>query len=226
MAKQQEDKFGDIEVVLTRSEQFIENNQKKLLNGLIVVLIIVAAIFGYKKYILEPRGEEAASQLFGAQNYFEKDSLHLALNGDGNISGFIDIADKYSSTAVGNLANYYAGICYLYIGEYENAITYLEKFSSDDFLVVNLAKSNIGDAYMQLENYAKAAEYYKKAASSNKNDFSTPLFLMKGALASEKSDNYQAALELYEKIKRDFPNSSEARDVEKYIMRAEIILKK
>ncbi|MDE5611983.1 MAG: tetratricopeptide repeat protein, partial [Odoribacter sp.] len=163
-----------------------------------------------------------ANQIFGAQNYFEKDSFNLALYGDGNVLGFIEIADKYSSTPSGNLANLYAGVSYLHIGEYDNAIKYLNKFSSDDLLLANLAIANIGDAYMQLGNYKKAAEYYQKAASSKTNDFSTPSFLMKQGLALEKADNYKEALKAYEKIEKQYPTSVEARDIEKYIERARL----
>lgn len=228
MSKEQkhEDKFEHIEEALTRGEQFIENNQKILINTVIVILVLIAAFLGYNKFIKQPRIAEAANQIFGAQNYFEQDSFNLALNGDGNITGFLEIADNYGSTPAGNLANYYSGLCYLYTGEYQKAIQYLEKFSSDDLLVSNLAIANIGDAYMQLGEYQKAANYYQKATSSKINDFSTPLFLMKNALAYEKAQDYAAALKIYEKIENEFPNTPEARDIEKYITRAKMNLKK
>ena len=140
--------------------------------------------------------------------------------------GFIEIVDKYSSTPSGNLAKYYAGLSYLYMGEYQNAIQYLEKFSSDDLLLSNLAKANIGDAYMQLGEYRKAAENYKKAAASKTNDFSTPTFLMKNGLALEKSNDYSGALKVYEQIEQEYPASPEGRDIEKYIERAQLKLKK
>lgn len=217
-----EDGFEHLEDALTSSEQFIEKNQKMLINIVLVLVIIIGGYFGYKHLVSEPKAQEASSQIFGAQNYFEKDSFNLALNGDGNILGFIEIADKYSSTPAGNLANFYAGLSYLYMGEYENAIASLKKFSSDDLLMNNMAIANIGDAYMQMGNYAKAAEYYNKATASKLNDFSTPVFLMKNALALEKSNNYAAALKIYEKINQEFPASPEGRDIEKYIERAKL----
>lgn len=217
-----EDGFEHLEGALTSSEQFIEKNQKMLINIVLVLVIIIGGYFAYKHLVAEPKAQEASSQIFGAQNYFEKDSFNLALNGDGNILGFIEIADKYSSTPAGNLANYYAGLSYLYLGEYENAITALKKFSSDDLLLSNMAVANIGDAYMQLGNYAKAAENYSKAANSKVNDFSTPVFLMKNALALEKSNDYAGALKIYEKIDKEFPSSPEGREIEKYIERAKL----
>ena len=203
-----------------------EKNQKMIVNVVLVLVVIIAGYFGYNRFIAEPHAQEAANQIFGAQNYFEKDSFNLALNGDGNVLGFIEIADKYSSTPSGNLAKYYAGLSYLYMGEYQNAIQYLEKFSSDDLLLSNLAKANIGDAYMQLGEYRKAAENYKKAAASKTNDFSTPTFLMKNGLALEKSNDYSGALKVYEQIEQEYPASPEGRDIEKYIERAQLKLKK
>lgn len=229
MAKEQkkhEDGFEQLEDALTNSEQFIERNQKMIINVIIGLIVVIAAYFGYNKFISEPKAIESANQIFGAQNYFEKDSFNLALNGDGNILGFIEIADKYSSTPSGNLANYYAGLSYLYTGEYENAIQYLKKFSSDDLLMSNLALANIGDAYMQLGEYKKAADHYKKAAASKTNDFSTPMFLLKNGLALEKSNDFSGALKSYELIEKDYPTSAEARDIEKYIERTQLQLKK
>ena len=229
MAKEQkkhEDGFEQLEGALTNSEQFIEKNQKMIINVILVLIVIIAAYFGYNRFILEPKITEAANQIFGAQNYFEKDSFNLALNGDGNALGFLEIADKYSSTPSGNLANYYAGLSYLYTGEYENAIQYLKKFSSDDLLMNNMAIANIGDAYMQLGDYKKAADHYKKAAASKTNDFSTPVFLMKNGLALEKAGDYKAALKTYETLEKDYPLSPEARDIEKYIERVQLQIKK
>ena len=224
--KKKEDGFEQLEDALTNSEQFIEKNQKMIVNIIIALIIIIGAYFGYNKFIYEPKATEAANQIFGAQNYFERDSFNLALNGDGNTLGFIEIIDKYGSTPSGNLANYYAGLSYLYTGDYQNAIKYLNKFSSEDLLMTNMAIANIGDAYMQLGEYKKAAEHYKKAAASKVNDFSTPMFLMKNGLALEKAGDYNAALKSYEQIEKDFPSSTEARDIEKYIERAQLNLKK
>lgn len=224
MAKEQkkQDGFEQIEDALTNSEQFIEKNQKMIINVVIALIVIVGAYFSYQRFIVEPKVKEASNQIFGAQNYFEKDSFNLALNGDGNILGFVEIADKYSSTPSGNLAKFYAGLSYLYTGDYQNAIKYLEKFSSDDLLLANMAIANIGDAYMQLGDYKKAAENYKKAAASKTNDFSTPIFLMKNGLALEKANDFNGALKVYEQIEKEYPNSPEARDIEKYIERAKL----
>lgn len=224
--KKREDGFEQLEDALTSSEQFIEKNQKMIINVIIILMVLVGAYFSYNRFIVVPKANEAANQIFMAQNYFEKDSFNLALNGDGNNPGFIEITEKYGSTPSGNLANYYAGLSYLYTGEYENAIKYLKKFSADDLLLGNMAIANIGDAYMQLGNFKQAKDYYKKAAASKVNDFSTPLFLMKKGLAAEKAGDFKEALETYEEIETDFPAAPEARDIEKYIERVRIQLNK
>lgn len=224
--KKHEDGFEQLEDALTNSEQFIEKNQKMIVNIILALIIIIGAYFGYQKFVSEPKAVEASNQIYGAQDYFAKDSFNLALNGDGNILGFVEIADKYSSTPSGNLANYYAGLSYLYTGEYENAIKHLKKFSSEDLLMNNMAIANIGDAYMQLGDYKKAAEHYQKAAAAKTNEFSTPIFLMKSGMASEKAGDYRNALKSYEQLEREYPNSPEARDIEKYIERSQLQIKK
>lgn len=229
MSKQQkkhEDSFEHLEDALSSSEQFIEKNQKMIINVVLILIIIIGAWFSYNRFIVEPKAQEASSQIFGAQNYFERDSFNLALNGDGNILGFLEIIEKYGSTPAGNLANYYAGLSYLYTGDYQNAIQYLGKFSSDDLLLSNMAIANMGDAYMQLGEYKKAADQYKKAAASKTNDFSTPIFLMKNGLALEKADDYKGALKVYEQLEKEYPNAPESRDIEKYIERAQLKINK
>lgn len=224
--KKKDDGFEQLESALTNGEQFIEKNQKMIVNVILALLVIVLAYFAYNRFVSAPKTEEAANQIFGAQNQFARDSFNLALHGDGNTLGFLEIIERYGSTPSGNLAHYYAGLSYLRLGEYENAIRHLKKFSADDFLLANMALANIGDAYMQLGDYPAAASHYAKAAASNANDFSTPMFLQKNGLALEKTGDYAGALKCYRRINSDFPNSSEARDIEKYIQRAKLNIKK
>ncbi|WP_294139716.1 tetratricopeptide repeat protein [uncultured Sanguibacteroides sp.] len=214
------DGFEQIEEVTISTEQFIEKNQNLLIKIIIVIIVVIGVVLGYHKFYKQPLAKEAMNQMFKAENLFERDSFNLALNGEGDVLGFLDIIEKYGSTPSGNLANYYAGLCYLYNGDYNNAIKYLEKFSSNDFVFKSLAKSNIGDAYMQLGDYKKAADYYKKAANEDTNELTAPIILMKAGLAFEKANDYKSALTMYERIEKEFISSMEFRDIEKYITRA------
>nr|WP_320120376.1 tetratricopeptide repeat protein [uncultured Marinifilum sp.] len=220
-----EDNFENLEEALSKTEQYIEKNQKKLTSIAFAVIVVAVAIFAYQKYYRTPLEQKAQNQLFQAQRYFEQDSFKLALNGDENYPGFIDIVDEFGSTTAGNLSQYYAGISYLRIGEFQNAIDHLNSFSSDDFILSALAKSAIGDSYMELGESKKAASNYMDASSLNSNDFTTPIYLQKAGLAYEMTGDYKKALTAYEKIEKDFAKSAEARDVEKYITRAKAMIK-
>ena len=215
-----DDQFAQVEGALTRTEQFIEDNQDKIVKIVGAFVAVAALILGYQNFYLEPLEKEAQTEIFNAEIYFAKDSFSLALNGDDQYLGFLDIADDYSSTKAGNLANYYAGLSYLYLGEFENAIDYLEAFDSDDIILSSLAIGCIGDAYMELGDQDKAMDYYEDAAENNDNEFTTPRFLMKQATVHELQGNYEEALELYNIINDDYRPSREGQNVAKYIARA------
>lgn len=218
--KKKTDGFEQIEEATISTEQFIEKNQKLIVRGILLVLVVAALIFGYHRFYKEPLAKEALTKLATAEENFGKDSFNLALHGDDNAYGLLDIIDKYGSTPSGNLAQYYAGLSYLYLGEYQNAIKHLEKFSSKDRVFSNLAKSNIGDAYMEMGDYRNAAEYYKRATSANTNELTAPQILMKAGLAYEKANDFKSALAMYEKLEKEFSKSIEAGEIEKYITRA------
>ena len=215
-----EDQFAQVEGALTKTEQFFEDNQKKIARIFGGIVAVIAIYLGYQNFYMEPLEKEAQTEMFSAEINFAKDSFSLALNGDDQYLGFIDIADDYSSTKAGKLANYYAGLSYLYLGEYENAIDYLEDFNSNDIVLSSLAIGCIGDAYLELDDKEKALSYYKKAANNHNNEFTTPRFLMKQATVHELQGNYEEALDIYNVINEDYRQSREGQNVAKYIERA------
>ncbi len=217
---QTEDRIVAVEEALSKTEQFIESKKNLLSYIVLGIVILVAAYLGYTKFILAPKEIDAQSQMFVAEQYFEKDSLELAIYGDGNYLGFIDIISEYRITKSANLAKYYLGICYLKQGDFDNAIKYLKKYKSKDKMVAPMAKGAIGDAYMELNETDKALEYYLKAAELNDNELTSPLFLMKAGWTYEILNDFEEAANVYEKIKQEFPRSFEARDIDKYIARA------
>jgi len=211
-----------VEETLTRTEQFLESNWKSITYGLVVVAVIVGIVWLYNRRI-DSKTEEALSQMYVAEDYFDNDSLDLALYGDGNYLGFIDIADEYKFTRPGNLANYYAGICFLRSGQYEDAIDYLEKFKKRDISISPVALGCIGDAYVELGETDKGIDYYLRASNYTENSFYNPLYLMKAAQLHELEGQYKEALNLYQRIKEEYPESSEGRNIEKYIARVKVI---
>lgn len=213
-------------------EFFYEKNKKAINYGGLAILAVIGLFSFYKFYWLPGQEKEASAESFFAQNYFEKDSFNIALNGGVNVQtvdgpktmmGFKDLADNYSSTKAGNLSNYYAGICLLRTGNFQEAIDYLEKFDGTDEVVGPVAIGAIGDANMELNKIDDAIKFYLKAADKSNNEFTTPMYLKKAAFAYELKANYTEALATYERIKTEFSKSNEARDIEKYIARVKVL---
>jgi tetratricopeptide (TPR) repeat protein len=228
MAKHKKDEnpstISSVEETLTRTEQYLEENYKTLLIGLAAIVLLVGLGWLAKIY-LNKRNDEAQSQMFQAEKYLEIDSLKLALNGDGNYLGFLDIAKDYKFTNSGNLARYCAGICYLHLGNYNEAIDFLNKYSKKDKVIGSLAIGATGDAYVELGNVEKGVSKYIEAADYAKNSFNSPIFLMKAAEIYESTGKYQEALNLYERIQNKYPESTEGTTIEKNIARVKLLIK-
>jgi tetratricopeptide (TPR) repeat protein len=214
----------NVEHTLTTTEQYLEENYKKLL-VILGVAVVLVGIFWLGRLWLNKKNNEAQSQMYQAQRWLEIDSLKLALNGDGNYLGFLDIQKNYRMTRAANLAKYCAGICYLHLGEYQNAIESLGKYSIKDKVVGSVAKGAIGDAYVELGDLDKGLANYIEAADLAKNSFNTPLFLMKAAQINELQKKFPEALKIYERIKNEYPESTEGSSIDKYIGRVKILIK-
>lgn len=220
---QREDSFSEVESTLTKTEQLIEDNQKMLTIVVGVIVAIVVVYLGFTRLYIQPRETDAQEQMFMAEQYFEKDSFNLAINGDGNYLGFLDIIDDYGMTDAANLASYYTGISYLRLGEYEAAIDYLNDFDTEDLLLVPIVEGAKGDAYTELGETSKAISAYKAAYNSSDNELTTPIYMMKAANLMESEGQLSDALKIYQAIKENYPTTTEGRNVEKYIARVEIM---
>jgi tetratricopeptide (TPR) repeat protein len=214
--------FSTLDETATKTEDFVARNQKIIISVVAAIAVVLVGYLAYEKFVAAPKQDEAAAEMFQAQQYFQQatdgvssDSLYkLSLKGAEGKFGFVDIADKYSGTDAGNLANYYAGIAYLNTGKFTEAIDYLSKFKSDDILLSALAKGAIGDAYSQNKNPQEALDYYLKAAESNKNDFTTPRFLLKAGKVALELKNNEDALKYFTDIKENYESSPEAASVD------------
>ncbi|MDR2840926.1 MAG: tetratricopeptide repeat protein [Paludibacter sp.] len=212
------DELQEVQNALSTSEAFFEKYQKQILYGLTAVVLVVVAIIAYHNLYLQPRSGEAATEISKTQDYFAVDSFRIALDGNLECLGFSEIASSYSSTASGNLANAYAGICSFKLGNYEDAIDYLEKYSDKGTYFGIEVIGLIGDSYVELDKTDKAISYFEKAADKN-NDILSPQFLKKAAVAYESLAKPEKALNLYKQIKDKYPQSTEAADIDKYIAR-------
>ena len=214
----------NVEVTLTKTEQYLEENYKTLLIILGVIVVLVGIFWLLRLYQNKKNGE-AQSQMYQAEKWLEMDSVKLALNGDGNYLGFLDIAGNYKMTRAGNLAKYCAGLCYLHLGQYQDAIDYLSKYSKKDKVIGSLATGAIGDAFIELGDLDKGVEKYLEAANSGNNSFNTPIFLMKAGQIYETQKKYAEAMSLYERIKEEYPQSTEGTTIDKYIARVKLLIK-
>jgi tetratricopeptide (TPR) repeat protein len=211
--------FEGIEHALTKSEQFIEDNQKLLLYSIIGIVAIVVIFIGSKRYYIEPKEKDAANEMFMAEKFFERDSFALALNGYGTYPGFLQIIDEYSITKSANLAKYYAGVCYLNLGEYQNAIDKLKGFKTNDLLIGSAKYSSLGDAYSESGDYIAAANYYTEGAEKFRNNYSTPVLLKKAGLVYEELGKFDKSFDLYTRIKKEYPKTPEGLEIDKFIER-------
>ncbi len=213
----------EVQEVQTVSAPFWEKYQKQLLYALGAVVVLIAGWWLYKTLIVAPKQQEAVASMWQAQNMFERDSFRLALDGPGGgFDGFVALADKYSGTPAGNLANYYAGVSYLHLGEFDNAIQYLEKYDAEGELLPAMKYGALGDAYSEKKDFSKALDLYKKAADATDNELLSSVYLKRLGLLYQHEGNKEEAVKVFERLRRDYPNqqSQDWREIEKYIYRA------
>lgn len=210
----------EITDTINKAEGYVSENKKSIsiIGG--AILVVILGYFGYTNLIVKPQEENALKEMFMAERYFQQDSVDKAINGDGQFPGFLEIIDNYGSSNSANLAHYYLGMCYMKKGQWQSAIEYLSKYDAEDDITGALALGAIGDANMELGNKDEAEKFYLKAIDWDENQFTSAIFLMKAASVKELKNDYKGAVELYERIKKDYPQSTEARDIERYIVRA------
>lgn len=196
-----------------------EKNKKMITTVAVVVLGGLALYFGYTLLYKKPTEEKAAAAMFMPQQAFAMDSLNIALNGDGKNPGFIKIAKKYSGTAAGNLAHYYAGICYMKMGDFKTAIKELKDFDGKGTLVATNAEGLLGEAYMESGDNAKAIESFKKATADKDDILVTPMYLYQLGLAYQAAGNVNDAKATFKRIRDEYPKSMQARDMDRELAR-------
>ena len=213
----------DLDQAMSSSEAFIIKYKNKFLAGIAAIVIVVGGVLGYQHFISEPNEKKASEALFRGEQYFMADNYEMALNGDSlGYEGFLKVADKFSGTDAGELANAYAGICYAQLGQYENAIKYLDQFSADDQLVTPALMATMGNCYAQLGQLDKAAATLVKAADKANSHALSPIYLIQAGQIYEKLGKSSEAVNAYQTIKDKYFNSYQAMDIDKYIERATV----
>ncbi|MDP4149679.1 MAG: tetratricopeptide repeat protein [Bacteroidota bacterium] len=209
---------------IEKFQQFWEQNGKMLSTVLVILVLVVGGYLGYKNWIKDPNEAKATEAMFRAEEYFKMDSTRLALNGDNVNAGFLKIISRYSGTRAANLASFYAGSCYLKLGDFNNAVKYLKDFSSSVEQVQIRAFGLLGDAYSELNKRSEAADQYKKAGTYfEKDDLFSPEYLFRAGYLYESMGKNQEAIEMYRIIKDKYPASQRGYDIDKYLARLGVI---
>lgn len=226
--------FDTLDETASKTEAFVGKNQKYIFIIIGVVAAVVLGSLAYQEFVAKPKQTTAMNDMFQAQKYFDqavngvaKDSLfNLALNGGEGKFGMLDIISEYAGTPAANLANYYAGTAYLKLKDYKNAVEHLSDFKSDDEVLAALAKGNIGDAFVQLNQKEDALNYYEQAAKMRDNEYTTPMYLHKAGIIALDLGKPDKALAHFKSIKNDYPTSTEAANVDVFIGKAQVLASK
>lgn len=215
--KKEEQNLENVQDALNTTSAWIEANQNKLTWTIVAIALVVTGVLALNTYVIKPKAAEANNENAKAVVYFAQGNYELALNGDdAECIGFEAIANDNKCSQAGKLAALYAGVCYYQLGDYEAAAEYLAKFDAKDLNMDPAAAQLLGDTYVHLEDYAKAAKAFENAAASG-NEIIAPMSLKKLGFVQMELGNNKAALKAFESIKNDYPASAEAQDIEKYI---------
>jgi predicted negative regulator of RcsB-dependent stress response len=209
---------------LAEIESVWEKYGKQASYVLLAIIVIVGGYLAYRNFIAEPKEKAATEAMFHAEEYYRMDSTRLALSGDNINAGFLKIISKYSGTKAANLASFYAGSCYLKIGDFNNAVKYLKDFSTSDKLVQERAYGLLADALSEQNQKEAAAEQYKKAGTYfDKEDLLSPEYLFRSGYLYESMGKTQDAIAMYKLIKDKYPTSQRGADIDKYLARLGVL---
>jgi len=220
--------FTTLDESASKLEMFLEKNQKWIFAGLAIIIVVVGGYLWYDQNIKKPYEKEAIDNMAKAQEYFNKaleetdeklieEDLKKALEGADGKYGFLHINEKYANTKAGNLSNYYIGVIYYKQGDFKKAVEFLSKFEGDDQIIAPMAKGQIADAFVELEQLEDALEYYVKAAKMSDNNFTAPLFYFKAGKVALELNKKDKAKKYFELIKKKYPKSDQAKESDIFI---------
>ena len=221
MKENNEEKNLEVGGIITKTEQYIEKNKKTLIIVACAIIVVALGIWAYVALVAQPRQVRAAEDMFAAEQWFNEGDFEKALNGTDEYMGFVEVIDEYGCTKAGNLAKYYAGICQLNLGKYDEAIDMLKSYKGKDIFTSVESQMLIGDAYAEKENPAEAVKYYEKAAKGSDNFIVAPTALWKAGMMYLQLDKKEDAVRAFQQIKDNYPESPEWNEVDKYLSYAE-----
>ena len=210
-----------MEESLNKSEALFLKYKKAIIAAVVAIVVIIGGAVLYKTYISEPNEQKASTAIAKGQEYFAQGLFQQALSGDSTgFKGFAKLADEFSSTDAGNLANLYAGLCNAQLGKWDEAAKYLEKYDgADDQMITPVAEGALGNVYAHLNQLDKAVSHLKKAAEKADNNSLSPTFLVQAGEILESQGKADEALKLYQLVKEKYFNSMMYSRIDEYIER-------
>ena len=216
-----------MEQTLNKQEAFFLKYKKAIVVAVVAVIVIIAGSIAYNTFYAGPREDKAATAMAKAQELFAAQQYELALKGDKSFEGFLQVASNYSGTDAANLANLYAGLCYANLDKWQDAVKYLDQFSSqDDAFISPSAMAALGNAYAHTKQIDKAVSCLKKAADMANSEAKdgvhisvAPTCLMQAARLLESQNKNDEALSIYKEIKTKYVKSYYNSEIDKYIER-------
>ncbi len=220
--KKNEEVLVDLVEVVEETGEVLEKYQKWILGGVTALVLLIGGYLAWKNFIVKPKEQEAVKQMWKAEAQFLKDSFDLAItNPGGGYPGFYDIVKEYSGTSAENAANLYAAVSHMKLGQFDAALSYLKDFKAEGEMMPIIKYGLMGDAYSEKNEMDKAIKYYRKAINAGDNDALTPIFLQRLGMLYENQGDYKNALKMYRELKEKYPDTLPAREIDKYILRAE-----
>ncbi len=222
MAKNENKKAVDDMQKLTSTESFFDKNRKVLIYGSIALVVVVIGFIGYRKFVTEPHIEASQDAYWNAFYDFEYgDTTGAYITGTENYMGFEEISSEYAGTPGGNIATYVLGLNAMEKGDFEGAIAYFEEVEFEDVMLGTLVLGLIGDCYVELGKYEEAAAQFETAAVREPNEYTSPMMLKKAGIIYQELGQNDKAVIAYQKIKDEWPTSTEGSDIDKYLIRAQ-----
>jgi tetratricopeptide (TPR) repeat protein len=218
--KQDDETLVDLVEARDNAQDFMEKYQNLIFGAVAGVVLLVGGYFAYQTFVIAPKDKEAVAQIWKAEQRFQIDSFSQALtNPEGGYPGLNDFVEEYKGSSTTNAANYYAGISYLQLGQFEAAISYLKDVKADGTVLAIMKNGALGDAYAELGEMDKALSFYKKAAQGPENDGLSPIYMMRYAMLLENQGKTDAAIKIYQEVDKKYGDTAIGRDAEKYLVK-------
>ena len=208
---------------VNKLDAFWRKNNKIISYVGIGIIVLVGGWYAYNQFVVKPNEEKAQAAIFKAEEYYRMDSLQKALNGDGTNKGFLYVINNYGGTKSGELARYYAGVSYLQLKDFDNAIKYLKDFDTDSEMIQSIAWGRLADAYSEKGDKNKAIDLYKKAGRHfTEEEVHSSEFLFRAAQLLEMDNKKDEAVDIYKELKEKFPRTDKGGQADRYIYRLEV----